>query len=80
MLVRVGGCPLETLEREGISRNAVLSYAKIGFIVLERRSSALWLSDADADRVFRAERIRRDLGANLIGAALVIEVLERFDR
>ncbi len=80
MLVRIQGVQIETLEREGISRDVVLSYAKIGFVVLERRNDTLWLSDDDTEKVFRAERIRRDLGANLVGAALVIEVLDRFGR
>jgi chaperone modulatory protein CbpM len=78
MLVRTGRCSLATLEREGLARGAVAAYIEIGFVEAECLGEELYFSLRDAERLCRAERIRRELGANLVGAALVVEVLERF--
>jgi chaperone modulatory protein CbpM len=78
MLVRTGRCSLTTLEREGLSRGAVDAYVKIGFVEVEQFGEERYFSLHDAERLCRAERIRRQLGANLVGAALVVEVLERY--
>jgi chaperone modulatory protein CbpM len=78
MLVRSSRYSLSQLEREGLSRGAVEAYIKIGFVEVERWEAEWYFSLEDAERLCRAERIRKELGANLVGAALVVEVLERF--
>jgi len=78
ILVRSERLGLSGLEQGGLSRGAVHAYLKIGFVTAEVLGDELYFSTRDAERLFRAERIRRDLGANLVGAALVVEVLERY--
>ena len=79
-LARAELYPLGFLVSEGVSPSAVEAYLEIGFVEAEEIGGELFFRRRAVERIFRAERIRRELGANLIGAALVVEVLEAAGR
>ncbi|WP_456410347.1 chaperone modulator CbpM [Oceanithermus sp.] len=77
-LMRSERYPADLLCREGLAQSALEAYVEIGFVEPVVIAGEWYFTREQVERLYRAERIRRELGANLIGAALVVEVLERY--
>ncbi|MEW5249536.1 chaperone modulator CbpM [Microbulbifer sp. 2201CG32-9] len=65
----------------GLSAEYILALVEEGVIEPQGRSQALWrFSGISVRRVRRASTLERDLGINLAGAALAVELLEEIER
>ncbi len=76
MLVPSEWLPLEEVLALGLSPAVAQAYAAIGFVEVLEMPEGHYIRRQDLFRMVRAERLRRDLGVNLMGAALVVELLE----
>ena len=64
-----------------VAGDVVAEMVDVGILEPTGRDPADWCFDAAGlRRAARAVRLQRDLGVNLAGAALALELLERIDR
>ncbi|HYB43659.1 MAG TPA: chaperone modulator CbpM [Candidatus Methylomirabilis sp.] len=63
----------------GISPTMLARLVRLGLIEPAAEGSAEFTA-ASARRLRRMLRLRRDLGVNLTGAAIIVDLLERFER
>lgn len=63
----------------GISATHVTRLVQLGLLAAEREAPYRF-SSATAARLRRMLRLRADLGVNLAGAAIIVELMERLDR
>jgi DNA-binding transcriptional MerR regulator len=73
---------LEVLaERTGVHPRRVRDYVDLGLLEpCERAGERLWFAVAAVTRLRSIERLRRELGVNLSGISIVLDLLERLQR
>jgi MerR family transcriptional regulator/heat shock protein HspR len=64
----------QVAERLGISRRTIRVYESEGFITVERRGNRTLLRPSDIEAILRIERLRNDLGVNLAGVGVILEM------
>jgi MerR family transcriptional regulator, heat shock protein HspR len=64
----------QVAERLGISRRTIRIYESEGFITVERQGNRTLLRPPDIEAILRIERIRNDLGVNLAGVGVILEM------
>ncbi len=73
-----GFSPPELAAAAGTSVATVARLIRLG--LLEPAEGAAEYSSATAARLRRMLRLHRDLGANMIGAAIILDLVERLER
>ena len=63
--------------RSGLGRTTLLRYEEWGVVSPERTGRDRLYSEADLDRLLRAQRLVEDLGVNIPGAAAVLHLREQ---
>jgi DNA-binding transcriptional MerR regulator len=64
-------------QRSGLGRTTLLRYEEWGVVNPTRSGRDRLYSDADLDRLMRAQRLIEDLGVNIPGAAAVLHLREQ---
>ena len=64
----------QVAERLGISRRTIRIYESEGFITVERQGNRTLLRSPDIEAILRIERLRNDLGINLAGVGVILEM------
>jgi MerR family transcriptional regulator/heat shock protein HspR len=64
----------QVAERLGISRRTIRIYESEGFITVERQGNRTLLRPPDIEAILRIERLRNDLGVNLAGVGVILEM------
>jgi MerR family transcriptional regulator/heat shock protein HspR len=63
--------------RSGLGRTTLLRYEEWGVVNPKRSGRDRLYSEADLDRLMRAQRLIDDLGVNIAGAAAVLHLREQ---
>jgi MerR family transcriptional regulator, heat shock protein HspR len=63
--------------RSGLGRTTLLRYEEWGVVSPARSGRDRLYSEADLDRLVRAQRLMNDLGVNIAGAAAVLHLREQ---
>ena len=63
--------------RAGVARTTLLRYEEWGVVTPARRGKERLYSEADLDRLMRAQRLIDDLGVNIAGAAAALHLREQ---
>lgn len=63
--------------RSGLGRTTLLRYEEWGVVNPSRSGRDRLYSEADLDRLMRAQRLIDDLGVNIAGAAAVLQLREQ---
>jgi MerR family transcriptional regulator, heat shock protein HspR len=64
----------QVAERLGISRRIIRVYESEGFITVERQGNRTMLRSSDVEAILRIERLRNDLGINIAGVGVILEM------
>ena len=71
---------VEVVDRTGISRTTLRAYERAGLIDSPfKDEEGLSYGETVVDRVLRIERLRRDLGVNLAGVQVILEMRDRIE-
>lgn len=63
--------------RSGLGRTTLLRYEEWGVVSPARRGKERLYSEADLERLMRAQRLIEDLGVNIAGAAAALHLREQ---
>lgn len=64
----------QVARRTGVSTRTIRTYEEEGFIAIERVAGRCLLCPEDVETVLLVERLKSDLGVNLAGAAVILEM------
>ncbi len=67
----------QVARRMGISTRTIRAYEDEGFIAMERVAGRCLLCREDVETILLVERLKTDLGINLAGAAVILEMRSR---
>ena len=67
----------QVARRLGISVRTIRVYESEGFITVERQGNRTILRPSDVDAILRIERLRSDLGVNLAGIGVILEMRQK---
>lgn len=69
----------EVLETAGISRRTLAVYEELGFISAGREGDSALYGEEAVETVLRIQRLRRDLGINLAGIEVILDMRRKIE-
>lgn len=74
-------CKIEEIaEKVNLSQSSIRRYVRLGLITPVKKEKGCYLMrDTDVSRIGKIQRLRRDLGVNLSGVGVILDLLDRIE-